>query len=295
MKHTNFFIALIAICAVMVSCNKEGQFNPKKKISKISYSNSYKWEYYGDYGWETEESGSSSYVGQIWNWNGKQLESIDYYDEDGILSYTEHYTYKGKRLSTISWGGSGRYELLYDKGKLSSIEYYSGSTREAIYTITRDGAKITKIHYASLGSKAAEARPLPTWLFNLPVNDKRGLATLNNPKGSYSVDYIFEWEGDNVKHYSVVTSDGRVDYYYTYDDKLSPWCGLWEVDEIDYPSIMSKNNVVRQEVKYDGDIEVYNVSYTYQGKFPATATVDYNESYDDERYTSTSTTLFDYK
>ena len=288
-------MVIALLCSVMVSCNKEGQFNPKKKISKVTYSYTYKWEYYGDYGWETEDQGSYQYVGQIWNWSGKQLESIDYYDEDGTLDYTDYYTYDGKRLSTISWGGSGRYEFVYDKGKLSSIEYYNGSTREAIYSVTHDGGKITKISYTSLGSKAAETHPLPSWMFNLPTSSKQGEGTLRNPKGASSTDYIFEWDGDNVKHFAIQTATDRADYYYTYDKKMSPWCGLWEVGELDYPMIMSKNNVTREEVKYDGSNEVYNISYTYQGNYPTTATVNYSELEDDERYTGTSTTIFDYE
>ena len=74
MKRLSLLLVIALICSVMVSCNKEGQFSPKNQISKITYSNSYKTEYYGINGWETMDEGSSNYVGQNWNWNGKQLQ-----------------------------------------------------------------------------------------------------------------------------------------------------------------------------------------------------------------------------
>ena len=115
MRNWKFLVSIIAICAVLVSCNKEGQFNPKKKISKISYSEMEKDEFWDGISWITEEEELiPAYVGQVWNWNGKKLESIDYYDEDGMFVATDNFSYNGKCLSTISWS-TGRYDFIYEK------------------------------------------------------------------------------------------------------------------------------------------------------------------------------------
>lgn len=291
MKHAKFFIALVAICAVMVSCNKEGQYNPKKKISQISYTESYKSEYWDEYysEWVVEDQESYNYVGQRWNWNGKLLESIDFYDTDGTLDYSEFYTYDGKQLSSISWGGTGRYDLVYEKGKLSSIEYYSGSVLGAVYTFTHDGDKISKMMYTPSEAKATAEHPLPSWLLNIPAKQLQKAS-----KGS-STEWNFEWDGDNVKHITYLTPGDREDYYYTYDNKLNPFRGLWDISEFGFYGVMSKNNVTQEEIKYDGGTEIYNISYTYKGNYPATATASYSYGEEDYRYTATTTTIYDYE
>ena len=290
MKRLSFLLVIALVCAVMVSCNKEGQYNPKKKISQISYSNSYKTEYWNDYDleWETEQ-GSSNYVGQRWNWNGNLLESIDYYDEDGTLDYTEYYTYNGKQISSISYGGSGRYEFVYEKNKLSSIDYFSGSTQYYHYELTHDGNKISKMSLTVLNDAKAEVPSLPSFLLNIPTKQLQ--------KASKGGDYEwrFEWDGDNLKHITYLEPGDTYDLYYTYDNKLNPMCGLWDLEEGGIASFMSKNNIVREEYRWDGETDIYNISYTYKGNYPSTAATTYKYSSDDYRYTSTTVTYFDYK
>jgi hypothetical protein len=293
MKHLSFLLVIALLCSVMVSCNKEGQFSPKKQISKITCSNSSKSEYYGEYGWETLDESSSNYVSQIWNWNGKQLESIDHYS-DGTLQSTEYFVYEGKKLTSINWGGAERYEFIYEKGKLSTIELYDGSTREAIYNIEHNGKKLSKITVTYFDSKAANAHPLPSWILNLPQRPQRH-NNMNDPKGTDTYEMLYEWDGDNVKHITYLEDGDREDIYYTYDNKLNPMCGLWEMEGSDVSTILSKNNVTREEYRYDGESEVYNYSYTYNGNVPSTQTHSYYYSSDDYRYTSNTTNIYDYK
>ena len=290
MKRLSFLLVIALIGAVMVSCNKEGQFNPKKKISKISYSESYKYEIWNGLSWEVEEQDNSNYVAQRWNWNGNVLEGIDFYSSDGTLSYSEKYTYKGKQLSTISWGGAGRFELVYEKGKLSSIDYYSGSSLISSYVFTHDGNKISKITVNSYDAKATVEHPLPSWLLNVPARDFMKASRENS-----SYEYEFEWDGKNVKRMTYLAPGEREDYYYSYDNKLNPYYGFWEIDEFDVNSIMSKNNVTRLEYSYDGETHVNDYTYTYVGKYPASMTRTFNSSDDTYRYTSTETTFYDYE
>lgn len=295
MKRLSFLLVIALICSVMVSCNKEGQFSPKKKISKITCSASSKSEYYDEYdGWVTYDESSSNYVSEIWNWNGKQLESIDHFDSDGTLESTEYFVYDGKKLTSINWGGAARYDFIYEKGKLSTIELYSGSTRAAIYDITHDGNKISKISVTSFDAKAANAHPLPSWILNLPQRPQRQ-NNMNAPKETYTYEMQFKWAGDNVEQVTYLEAGAKEDIYFTYDNKLNPMYGLWDVEGSDVNSILSKNNVTREEYRYDGESDVYTYSYTYSGNVPSTQTSSYNYSSDDYRYSSTSTTIYDYK
>lgn len=295
MKRLSFLLVIALICSVVVSCNKEGQFSPKKKISKITCSTSYKTEYYGDYGWETADESSSNYVSQIWNWSGKQLESIDNFDSDGTFSSTEYFVYEGKKLSSINWGGAERYDFMYEKGKLASVELYSGSYREAIYNIEHNGKKVSKISVTYFDAKAANAHPLPSWILNLPQRPQKHNNNMNAPKEVYTCEMLYEWDGDNVKHITYLEDGDKEDIYFTYDNKLNPMYGLWDVDEGDMIAILSKNNITREEYRYDGESEVYTYSYTYSGNVPSTQSYSYNYSYGDYRYTSTNTNIYDYE
>ena len=290
MKNLKFILVIALMCAVAVSCTKEGQFNPKKKISQISNSESYKYEVWNGNSWEVEDEDNSNYVSQRWNWNGNVLEGIDFYSSDGTLDYSEKYTYKGKQLSTISWGGSGRFELVYEKGKLSSIDYYSGSSLLVSYVFTHDGSKISKITVNSYDAKATVEHPLPSWLLNVPARD-----FMKASRDNSSYEYEFEWDGNNVKRLTYLAPDEREDYYFSYDNKLNPLYGLWDTEEFDFISIMSKNNVTRLEYTSDGETHVNNYSYTYDGKYPATMTRTYISSSSTYRYTFTETTFYDYQ
>ena len=294
MKRLSLLLVIALICSVMVSCNKEGQFSPKNQISKITYSNSYKTEYYGINGWETMDEGSSNYVGQIWNWNGKQLESIDKYDEDGTFENTEYFVYDGKKLTSVNWGGAERYDFVYEKGKLSSIELYSGTTREAIYAITHDGNKVSKIVVTVFDSKAAKAHPVPSCILNLPQRPQ-GHANMNAPKATETYELQYEWENNNVSHIVYLEDGEREDIYYTYDNKTNPMYGFWNVEGGDMIATLSKNNVTREEYRYNGESSVYTYTYSYNGKIPAMVTTSYNYTSEDYRYTSSNTSIYDYK
>ena len=74
MKQTALFLSLLMI--VFSSCKKEdidGVYDPKKKIDRI-----YK-----------ENLNGEKYLVELWNWDKKQLKSIDQYDSDGKVYNTE--------------------------------------------------------------------------------------------------------------------------------------------------------------------------------------------------------------
>ena len=293
MKTLKFFVGVVVLCALMVSCTKEGKYNPNKKISKITHTYSYKSEYWDENSWVVAEEYSGDDGSEVWNWNGKYLESIDYYYE-GQLAYTDHFAYDGNRISSISWGESSRYEFVYEKGKITSIELYDGSERVGVYGITHEGGKITKIAYTSFGNRAADAHPLPSSVLALNLPAQKGQPGLNAPKGS-SFEYEFEWAGKNVKHCTYSSASYTAEYFYTYDKKLNPLYGLWEVEGVDFQMVVSKNNVARVEVHSDNSISIMDYSYSYQGDVPTIATGTSTSSSATERVSYSSSTIYDYE
>ena len=293
MKTLKFFVGVVVLCALMVSCTKEGDYSPKKKISKITQSYSYKSEFWDGNSWVVDEEYSAQKGDQVWNWEGKKLASIDYYFA-GVLAYTEYFTYEGNRLASISYGGSGHYKFVYEKGKITSIDVYDGDERLAVYGITHEGGKITKIAYTSFSSRAADVHPLPSCVLDLGLPVQRGETGLNAPKGS-SFEYEFEWTGKNVKHCTYRSASYTAEYFYTYDKKSNPLYGLWEIDAVGFQMFVSKNNFSRVEVHSDNSISITDYSYTYQGDVPTIATGSSTSSSATERVSYSSSTIYDYE
>lgn len=275
MKHAKLFIALIAICAVMVSCNKEGHYNPKKKISTISYSNYAKEEYWDGSRWVLlNESLTPRYVGQVWTWNGNLLESIEYRNPEGGSNGIDHFIYDGHRLASITDdSGRSRKNFVYKSGKLSSIEYYTENTLDAVYNIIHTGNKITGIKYTAFTGKAAEARPLPSYVLGLDLPTQLGVTDKSTRSASF--EYFFEWEGDNVTHFSCVDQGFVEHQYLTYDKKLNPFRGIWDEFAVSLNSsycgqaiMSSKNNIIHCKLVQGGDSYEFEHSYSYKGKYP---------------------------
>lgn len=293
MKTLKFLVSVVALCALTVSCTKEGKYGPKKQISKITHTYSYKSEYWDGNSWVVAEEYNGDDGNEVWNWKGKQLESIDYYHE-GQLSYTEYFTYEKNRLASINYGGSDHYEFIYEKGKITSIELYDGSERIGVYGVTHDGGKITKIAYTSFGRSSAEVHPLPSFVLGLDLPATKAQGNLNAPKGA-SFEYEFEWAGKNVKHCTYRSANYMEESFYTYDKKLNPLYGLWEVEEVDFQMIVSKNNVSRVELHSDNSITLTDYSYTYQGDVPTIATGTSTSSSATERVSYSTSVIYDYQ
>ena len=293
MKTLKFLVSVVALCALTVSCTKEGKYGPKKQISKITHTYSYKSEYWDGNSWVVAEEYNGDDGNEVWNWKGKQLESIDYYHE-GQLSYTEYFTYEKNRLASINYGGSDHYEFIYEKGKITSIEVYNGSEREAVYAITHEGGKITKIAYTPFGSQSTETHPLPSCVLDLGLPVQKGLNGLNGPKAT-AYEYEFEWSGKNVKHCTYRSANYIEERFFTYDKMLNPLCGLWEIDGLDFQMMVSKNNVSRVEIHSDNSISIMDYSYSYQGDVPTVATGTSTSSSATDRMTYSLSTIYDYQ
>ncbi|MBP5728020.1 MAG: hypothetical protein J6Y48_13195, partial [Clostridia bacterium] len=136
MKRTALLLAiLLPVAASFTSCKKDGVYNPKQKISRIYRQGS---------GQNTEKQ-----LVELWNWDGKKLSSITYYDRSGEMEGTEKFSYDGKRLSRIDYisdFGDGSYLLFtYDGRKLDKVEVYALGNLVGTLKYTYDGNKISKM------------------------------------------------------------------------------------------------------------------------------------------------------
>ena len=254
----------------------------------------------------TESSNSTSkYVAEIWNWDGKLLKSISHYNSDGELRYTENYEYDGKRLVSISWGSAGRYTFTYDNGKISSIDGYNGTEKMVSYVLTHEKGKISQIVVTDYDAKKGTMLPMPinALRFFIQSADMQSLCkTLArieqkmNTKDIETYTINFDWDGKNVSRVTYLAGAYRETVDYKYDNKVNPFCGLFDISEYGGVNILSSNNVIRYVGEStDNDHWERDYVYTYDGKVPTMWTTSDIDSYGDYRYTFTEICYYEYK
>ncbi len=263
-----FSILLIACVAMLFSaCQKEGVYNPSKKISKIYYTNS---------------EGVKN-LSQVWTWNkNNTLEKIDFYSS-GTLAYTYNFTYEKKRLVRMNnYANNRSIEYKYEKNMLKEANTYSGGTLQDTYTFTHKNGKIVKITDTYLNNKGAienEINPLQFILSEelcqtVDQNRKR----ISDGKGTIVFNYELTWDKNNpVK--MVMTEEGSSEnmvYDVQYDKKNNPYYNAYNqfyFEENLYNGHLGQNNVTRieyRETEDDGEVYtgVENYEYTYDGNYP---------------------------
>lgn len=300
MKRTALLLAiLLPVAASFTSCKKDGVYNPKQKISRIYYA----------YSSPDPDFNSEKQLVELWNWDGKKLSSITYYDRSGEMEGTEKFTYDGKRFSRTDYvaadGRNVAYVLYsYDGRKLDKMEYYYLGKLAESNQYSYDGKKLSKIEvtyydlFDDLTSQMAKQRhSLRSRMFRNTVPEavctsmdwiaETHMTTdmpFRQKGGYYTWTVNLTWDGKNVS---------KVEYYdptnelisiqYSYDKNNSPFYGCYTMGIMDDEELnlnTSKNNVV-SETWNDG----YRADYSYQydgSKFPTSKTVKWAGDEDSE-------------
>ena len=254
-----------ALAILFTSCQKTEPYNPKEKISKI----------YVDYGY-----GKS--LSEVWNWDGKQLKTIEYYI--GMSNfYTEAFTYnKNGQLQKVEGaGGDARTEYIYNKfGRLHKIKHFDYDENTVTYTFEYDGNNLSEMIIVTskfIVPDKSIAAPLKYILPELSVvkMDKM-LSNAPAERGGIRLELDIDWRGNNISEIEVETGGYTEEYYFKYDDKLSPYHNFWGLDfgGVSDNIFVNKNNIVEYTVvtSYAGSFCAYTdtkyISYTYDGKYP---------------------------
>lgn len=254
----------VFVLASMTSCTKEGVYTPKKKIQRVYYSSTY----------------TDKYLRQTWDWDDNLLEAINHYSSNGSLSWTENFSYDGKRLIRVDDYLNSEYTTYdYDGKNLKSANYYYKNALEATATYNYSNGKLDKIVLTEYdGAKSIGERNLQ--LSYLPFTNEFAevitkisakVAEYNSSKSIYVVNLQFTWSGDNVSKI-VATSEGRIETVtLQYDSKNNPFKSFLnlytiELDDVeDGELFMSKNNITSMIFSIDGENDVVNFTYQYDG------------------------------
>lgn len=321
MKKVLIALSVIAMVGAMTSCKKDGVYNPKEKISRVYEQSAY--SYSSSTRGVIESDPGTKRLECVYNWEKKQLSSIDYYSSNGTIYSTDRFSYDGKQISKIeNFTTNVTYAYSYDGSKLAKIDRsYNGSLTHS-YTIKHDGSKISQIDIQTMGGQTLDKSEAEKMLaFVLPQgraleNIAKAMTDVKFTKGSVTNGSIkLTYDGKNIKSSEYIAGTTRVFTEYEYDANKNPFYGLLEAST-DGMSGISQNNVTSERVTenyvdYDNQskTESYQISYTYtyDGKWPVTRIYTRTDTWTDDDYddyskasvtyteTETETTYYEYE
>ena len=291
------------------SCTKEGVFNPKEKIAKISeselqvYTSSYDGQSY------TESDTTPKHVTQEWKWDDNLLTTItNYHQEQGILddqpttvvSSVLTLTYDGKQLVKVSDASGQDYSnYTYDGNKLTKIESYEEGQ------LRHDGKKIAQVVVTTyeVEGKASDATrfALSTIMPNKRVLDKV-LANSAKATTTQTQTLDFTFDGGNVTKIDMTYGEENITLEYTYDKNKNPFYGCYAALGEEGFTALSENNILSEKstevYTRDGATRTYtyttNYEYEYDGKFPTTVSTTSTYTSDNYSEKRTHTTYYEY-
>ena len=310
MKRILFFAATVAFVWSFTSCSdKEGDFSPKEKISKIYTSSMYS-SWYPDIDGEMITYGDTMdrVLSESGTWDGKQLSSITRYNYFDNYQYSEvvTFTYDGKQISRID--EEGMYSLItYNGKKLDKIEIYDAlGTLEEAYTFTYDGKKISSIAMASTYNKMDKKAPsflstlIAREIFPEPKSIQRCIAEVRKSGAKETVTANLTWDGDNISSISVAQDGATATLSFTYDNKKNPYQHLlYNVYGSEDMNCFNENNITKCIISYSENgytsSSEENYTYQYDGKWPTERTCNESFQYEEGGYSSSETTYFEYE
>lgn len=238
-----YFLFVLGAVTLLGSCEKDGIYNPKEKISKM----------YSDY--TKSDNTVEKQLREDWHWDGNKLESIDYYRPvvagdnrgDNEFYYTAEFKYKGKRLQEIKQGNY-TFNYYYDGKHLSKVEVFHESELSEERVFSYDGNQLIKsittgslitrpgppdsdkidnnLHKSILDLTIGAHVTFP--LYNKKIQEK--ILTLQNKENTlpYIIICHYDYNGDQlVKIYAEFFLDNnpssKEEYTFRYDNKKNPF------------------------------------------------------------------------
>lgn len=278
MKRLSILVLAIATIAFMASsCQKEGQFNPSKKIKSAVIE-------------KLNEDDNMEISRKItYKWDNNLL--IDEVIDDGRNVISSRFTYDSKkRISEINTSDKYRLVYTYNGNKITTIEQFHDGTLDRTYVFNHDGfGYITSIDVTVSRHKGTEVYDNCSInpLFFLPTEIANDIQTTMLKYKANDLFYAFVYDkNNNVEQMQI----NQVIYKYKYDNKKNPFYGFYDVLSIDFDWIFAKHNVIERTATFQDDPDdkqILKYEYTYSGNFPLTQVVKDDRGVMRERTTFT--------
>jgi hypothetical protein len=245
-------------------------YNPKQKISEIKHTQTYKTPA------GTEISRTER---EVWNWSGKVLSYIDYYDANDNRTTTLFRYDKDNRIVEINYGdATAKFD--YDDNLIDEIEVINGNgVVVEKFDLEHKGNTVTAIDATFNGGKSLTSLPFNPLSLFIPESAANKVMEGSQTKGTTHV--VLTWTGKNVTAVEISGTTNQ-SFRWTYDDKINPYKGLFDIEGIGLDATFSANNVVREEITEAGSTKATNYSFVYDKKnCPSTKTWESTMNFED--------------
>ena len=301
MKKSVLLLAALMFLVAFSSCKqeeKEGQYTPEKKISRI----------YSDYG-------GGKTLREVWHWNENILQSIDHYSS-GRISWEEEFTYNDdNQIVRVDDFLNGEYiEYEYNGSMISKSVYYNEGSIEMELVFKYTDNKITELEYIGYDYKKRSSshlmregnNPLKMLLTEetYQVFDKFVNNSVN--RGTDVSIIKLTWKENNVSKMELREGDYEIIVDMKHDTKSNPFrnyynlYGPCEFEGMDdgymLNSTFSANNITEERwvATEDGYKYTYVIrhSYSYNDMYP---TVQRSFEQDEDGDTDSEVYYYEYE
>lgn len=264
-KFKTFTLLLgVLLLASTTSCKKDGVYTPSKKIQRVYISSTY----------------TNKYLRQSWDWDGKLIKDIKYYNSNGSLNWTADYSYEGQRVVRIDDYLNSEYTTFDYNGKhLKTVNYYYRNNLDASSDLTFKNNKLENIMTTYYGTKGVGRNLMKTSFLPLPEDVCEimdiCLAKVfenNESKSVGVINWKLTWDGNNISKIDASLGSEWIGISLQYDNKNCPLNGFYDLysfvdDEIILDGGMmsySKNNITKAVINdSDGDNTILTFTYQY--------------------------------
>lgn len=233
MKKLSSIFTILMVCVLAVtftSCQKDGVYKPKQKISKIY----------------VQRDGHDKILTETWTWDKNLLSSITFEEDD----YTVNFVYDGKQVSKMVSGNQTVF-FTYDGKQITNMTAKDGDTEYCSYTFKHDGNLIVGIDARINNSYMKNARIIEAAFRMIePQIAESQMAQIayvaeNQIKADYTYSDTYTYDHKNVITLKRHDSENKdYEYTYTYSDYLNPFYHMLSGSEGDVVGLgLSKNAV----------------------------------------------------
>jgi len=262
----------IAFCLIFLGCEKEGVYNPDKKIKRVY----------------TQED-SYKELKSEWTWEKNLLKKIEYYWGGSTPEYDERYVYEKNQLIRVDLSFGYYWKVSYKNNLYDKVEL-----------LTPEGMSFLSVKFTYEKKKISEINltffDYDDYIANIPsggfmsglfspelMQGMQKMASKSKSKAdSYTYKISFTYDKNNIKERVLGYTEPGYSWKFTYkfekyDNKTNPLYRFYTqpyVGEGSFESFVgSKNNpleiiVIEEDGDYYSDRWTITYDYSYDGKFP---------------------------
>jgi len=278
------FLLCMALCLLFLGCEKEGVYNPSKKIKRISY----------------QENNGPKYPDSEWSWEKNLLKKIQYFN-GFTYSYDARYSYEKNQLVKVEESNGWFWKVSYNSNLYDKVEYFdTKGTIQITVKFTYDKTKVSRMDitfydYDDIYKNFTSLQGgfMSNLLSKELIQSFERIVLKSKNKAAIPTTYkvTYTYNKDNIKEqvmeYNESDEDSSFSYkstvkYEKYDNKLNPMYRFYQMGE-GIGFVSPKNNPLEVIVEtyfnyvYFGEVETdferYTIScdYSYDGQFPTEA------------------------